>query len=417
MSLFAIPTRRALLGGKAVLPQYLLYDAFTDTLAAGAVNGTLSTPPVTVALTGAAPARTVTDTNSTITVGSGVLALSGTPAANDGLLYAGAPITRKLGQAVIFDLPNSVTEQNANGFMGLVRTASITGAQADGFLPNAPGSSATSIKDNNATGPSIVGLGTATTLALVLRAAGCYFYQKIATTWTLLWIAAGDATATLYIAKKLSTNAINTQTDNIRVPVTLYIPSPLAYDTFTRADGVLGSTEAAGPDAQAAPSLAWTSTAGTWGVATNKAAASALAGGLALATVSTPTADILLDATCTRSAGVVGIVARYQASTDYLIAYHDGTNCKLDKVVAGVTTNLISAAVAIGAGALRLILSGTSAWLFLNGTAVGSVAAVPSSVLAAHGLYTTDTGATFDNFQVFARGTSNEFTLLGSPGF
>lgn len=174
----------------------------------------------------------------------------------------------------------------------------------------------------------------------------------------------------------------------------------------------LGNTEAVGPDGQATPIRAWVEQAGTWGAAAGKASASALTGGLALATVDVGTADVLLDATVTRAAGVVGLVARYQSATDYLIAYHDGTNCKLDKVVGGVTTNLISAAVAIGAGGLRLILSGTSAWLFLNGAAVGSVATVPASSFTAHGLYTTDTGATFDNATIWPRGTGGEYAGL-----
>ena len=143
------------------------------------------------------------------------------------------------------------------------------------------------------------------------------------------------------------------------------------------------------------------------------ASASALSGGLAIATAPCGTPDVLLEAALTRSAGVVGLCARYQASTDYLIAYHNGTNAKLDKVVAGITTNLVSAAATYSASAvMRLILSGTEARLFYNDLAVGGLVTVPSSTQTEHGLYTTDTGNTFDNAVAWARGTEGQYESL-----
>lgn len=51
------------------------------------------------------------------------------------------------------------------------------------------------------------------------------------------------------------------------------------------------------------------------------------------------------------STGEVGIFSHYDGSNNYIKAYYDGTNLKMDKVVAGVTTNLISVASAFVAGA------------------------------------------------------------------
>lgn len=154
---------------------------------------------------------------------------------------------------------------------------------------------------------------------------------------------------------------------------------------------------------------------GTWGVAAGKRSCSALSGSVGFSYLAATSADVIIDAVCTRSAGVTGIVARYADANNYLIAYHDGTNAKLDKVDAGVTTNLVSGAATYSATAvLRLILDGTTARLFYNNTAVGSVATTPSSTSLNHGLYTTDTGATFDNLVIWARGTGNEYSTLDS---
>ena len=99
--------------------------------------------------------------------------------------------------------------------------------------------------------------------------------------------------------------------------------------------------------------LTWTQQVGAWTVATGKANASALSGGKALATVpATLTPDLLIAAALTRSAGVVGLVVRYTDTSNYVVAYHDGTNAKLDQVVAGVTTNKISAAATYSASAI-----------------------------------------------------------------
>ncbi|GAG43121.1 unnamed protein product, partial [marine sediment metagenome] len=135
----------------------------------------------------------------------------------------------------------------------------------------------------------------------------------------------------------------------------------MAYDTFTRANGPLGSSEATGPDAQATTAQAWANRIGTTLVAANTASASALVGGEALAAVDTGTADVLCDAELTRAAGNVGIVVRYQDATNYVIGYHTGVNARLDKIVAGVTTNVISVAAVYGAGrVLRVVCEGTT---------------------------------------------------------
>jgi hypothetical protein len=118
----------------------------------------------------------------------------------------------------------------------------------------------------------------------------------------------------------------------------------------------------------------------------------------------------------TRSAGNAGIIFRYQDATNYLIAYHNGTNAIVDKVVAGVTTNVISGVAAYSAGAvLRVMADGTTnIRLYYNNAQVGTGTISNFATATVHGLYTTDTGNTFDNFTVWPRGTGNEFSTLNN---
>jgi len=103
-------------------------------------------------------------------------------------------------------------------------------------------------------------------MAVVLRGTGAYYYMKggTLTNWTLMWIGAGNSTTPLYPGIQNYSSTFTA--DNIRIPTTTWLPTPLAYDTFTRADGAIGNSETTGPDSQTTPSLAWTGGA----ISTNK---------------------------------------------------------------------------------------------------------------------------------------------------
>jgi hypothetical protein len=244
---------------------------------------------------------------------------------------------------------------------------------------------------------------------LVIRSpAGAYFFIKggAYTTWELLWQTAVDNDVNLY-PYATSSLATGLTVDYVRVPAATWLPTPIAYDTFTRANGALGNTEPTGPDSQSTPVRAWTNQVGTTQIATNAASASALVGGLAIATADTLTTNVVASGTLSRSGNEVGIIVRYADSDNYIRAIHDGTNCKLIKRVATVESDVISAAVALGAGAIVVIADGTSFSLFLNNAKVGSTSTISDAGLqtgTAQGLFSTNTGNTQDNFQVFPRG-------------
>lgn len=380
---------------------YLLNDNFTDTRAAGAVNGTLATP------TGGT--RIVADTNSKLSIGSGVVSLAtgGTGAGNPGLWYSS--YARTVGRILISKATPTTTRLTV-GFDGDQSGDATTNASALQFR------SATGVLALMDTVQLVVSSFTPGTVyfnAVILRAAGNLYFIKggTFTNWTLLYPLKSQTQATNYPTIAAGDSGAVGTVDFIRIPTNIITVTPLASDAFTRSDGALGNTGGGGSEESGGSGLAWTAV-GTWAVATNKAACSALTGA-GFATVNSGSINVIIEAVCTRTGGNTGIVARYADADNYIIAYHDGTNAHLDKVVAGTPTSLINAAVTYSASARTILsLNGTGVRLYYNDALIGAQQTVSDAGLqtgTAHGLYTTDTGATFDNFVVFARGNGGEY--------
>ena len=100
---------------------------------------------------------------------------------------------------------------------------------------------------------------------------------------------------------------------------------------------------------------------------------------------------------------------------NYVRAVHDGTNCQLIKRVATVETTVITAVVAIGAGAIVVICEGTSFSLYLNNAQVGATSVIADAALQTgteQGLYSTNVGNTQNDFLVMPRGTGGEYSVL-----
>lgn len=253
-------TLMALLGDKKNI--YLLDDRYSgETIPAGSVNGTLATPGGTGSA--AQNTRTPLDTNSKISVGSGVLDFATGAAVNDALWYglftraAGRLMVAKMILADVTSTPQLGWDSAQSGaILDMLKFTTTTGIQIVA----------------NGAAVLLVGAYTATTyyVAIVMRSTGIYWFIKggLFTNWTLLWYSAvGSADA--YPAIQAGSAIDIFTADDIRVPLSLWLPTPLAYDTFTRANGAIGSSEAVGPDSQATPVRVWTGA--TWTIATNKA--------------------------------------------------------------------------------------------------------------------------------------------------
>jgi hypothetical protein len=250
-------------GGANTIP-YRLLDTYDTDRAAGAVNGTLAEPTGQV--------RTVTDGNSRLSTTGGKLTVvaGGAGAGNPGLWYP--QMTRLAGLVLMADINISV-----NGMEFGWDTAQ-GGNLAFCLRPTAVGFA---VRDNNTAIIVEVAAAVSTPYkgAVVLRATGAWYFVKggIYTNWTPLWISA-ISSGNLFpgITEIAASDAFIV--DNTRSPVTLYIPAPLVYDTFQRANGALGSTVVTGPDSQVLAALAWLFTAGIWAVASNVAVATPVLG-------------------------------------------------------------------------------------------------------------------------------------------
>ncbi len=238
---------------KPVNCAYLLRDQFTTDRSAGAVNATAAEP--------GPGSRTVTDTESKLTIASAALTFAGGKASpvngDPGILYpsmartAGRVLTAKVNYTG--SVGRSFIGWSASGTAGNFLWFGVSGQPLarDGLL---------------ATDVSIAGALSASTeykIAVVLRSAGaCYFIRGGAfTEWTLLWVGGVYSAATLRPAI-LNYDAAFTA-DDVEIPDALYLPTPVAYDSFTRGNGAIGSSEATGPDGQTTVARAWTGAGAT----------------------------------------------------------------------------------------------------------------------------------------------------------
>ncbi len=128
------------------------------------------------------------------------------------------------------------------------------------------------------------------------------------------------------------------------------------------------------------------------------------------------TADVLATVAVTLTAGTqAGLVVNLDSAAtpaNFVIAYHDGTNCKLEKCVAGTYTTVITAAATYSAGAeLRVIKDGTAYRLYYNNALVGTGTIADAGIISntLHGLFSTYSANTLDNLTIYARGTAGEY--------
>lgn len=260
-----IGTRRALLG-RGGAAQYTLYDVFATDRAAGAINGTPSESPAT---TGGGQTRTVVDSASHLSISGGSWVFDGLDVTNGdpGMWYPQG--TLAAGNTVAFRITTpAVTNKSMdfgidNNQAGLVQSGMRFRTTA--FL------SALSAATANVAAYSA---NTTYEFALVMRVTGLYYFIKggAFTNWTLLWADTTAVSATPFPAIMQGTSPAAFTGNYVK---SFYVPLPnfaaLVYDTFTRANGALGSTETADTDALVIPAYAWNFTAGVWAVATNVA--------------------------------------------------------------------------------------------------------------------------------------------------
>lgn len=377
---------------------WLLRDDFEDTLAAGSVNGTPAVPgPGT---------RVVVDTTNKLSISGGnLVAVIAGGNSDPGYWLDG--IARASGRLMVAELTTGVGNKWAVGF------ADVNNAYADAgalyFRLNF-----VRINTNDAAGTiDLIAYSDATSYycAVVLRTAGEYAYIKggAFTNWTLLWHTAVDNAATVYPSHAAITAGMAAQSDFIRVPEDTWLPTPLAYDTFTGANGTsldAHTSNTTGPDSQTVVGRAWTERSGDWDIQSNRANPD----GAAIATVAGGLADVVVD--CTVNGGAAGqpaICLRYADTSNYWFLQADRANnqFELHEYNATVDTVRANAAVVINDSTdydLRAICDGQTIDGFLDGAnkiTYGTAALNETATI--HGLYSDNTACQYDGFLIFAR--------------
>ena len=395
----------------------LFNDGFYDPRAAGAVNGTVPVPGPGIIV------RSLTDPENKVTIANEALVWAKHLLAdvdNSWLVYDD-PIARTPGKLCL-----SKSELTASGQYFITLGANIAEPTPGvGILQFRCQGAAAAMRviinglwNSNLT-INYPAINNIVYTAMVLRDPGSYFFYKSAAenTWLLLNFddSGADVTDPIYFSWANIANvgaASAGKLHFLKVAEHPWLPIALAYDTFARADGAIGSTEAAGPDGQTTPIRVWNGA--TWtisgGLAVNtpalgiELAAGNLtvddwyqitatqvnhffagcaigdcfraAGATALdannkvqqitlvdmfTTFATGTPSVLLSGLVNSvGAGVraVGYITNLDdpaAPVNFLITYHDGTNLHLEKCVAGTYTSLINAAAPFGlTGEIRI---------------------------------------------------------------
>ena len=386
-------TRRLILAwqstNRTLRDRYYLYDRFDTALSAGAVHGTQAEPIGGV--------RTVTDTNSKISISGGLLSFATGLALNDKVAWP--TITRALGIGVVSTINLAdVTSKPNIGWGG-----------GDLYIFN--NASNLLYANVNAAAFPVVGTYTATTYqtAVIYRAAGMFWFIKggAFTNWTMMYNSlAGTANRVPQVLTQLATSIFTV--DNMRVPKQAYIPVPLQSDGMSAAttDG-LGNPENNGIAGNAYDGV------GTPAVAAGVRGFSALSGGgLGVSVLACSSHDVNIEVNVTRTAGSAGIIARRADASNYIQCLHNGTNVIVSQVVAGSATTLSTTAVAYSAGAtMKFHVEGETYRAFYNNTAAGS-GAVPASTNTNHGIITNDLSGSFDNLVIWARSGYEGLSLL-----
>ena len=230
----------------------LLKDTFSVDVAAGSVSGTYSD---------SGALRTVVDTNAKISITGGKLNFATGAAANDGMWY---PLqTRVAGKIFLSTITPANTSLNI-----YVGYDSNTSAYLDyAFWFHTSGNIRVYYYLGGDVNP-VIGAYTATPyqIAMIIRSSGYYWFIKggTFTYWTLLSSSISGAGNKYPGIQANSTTSVFTA-DDIKIPPTLWLPTPIASDGFSGAttDG-LGHPETTGLGSGGA-GLTWTGA--TWTVA------------------------------------------------------------------------------------------------------------------------------------------------------
>jgi lysophospholipase L1-like esterase len=401
-------------------------DLFTTDQAAGTVNGTAAEPgPGT---------RRVTDTSNQLTIASGLLIVSGT-GVSDGnpQINISGDITRQAGICGITKFRHYEDGSGCQvtpriGFHGTLFSNShvvYTPRYTSVGIIN-PAYLEFGIGSFSPAKLTWVGTQVWCEAMIRLRANGAAYYINDGNRFRLCHIQTTGNNSPLWFGlKSQNADVQHADIDSMGVFKNTWIQPARVSDSFDRSDGPVGVSDGLGCEEPGGAGTAWEDALGILMVATNKAQFSTLTGGKGMALVDVPDGNVNILVNLYRSAGVAGVVFKYKDANNYCVIYHDGINIKLDRVVSGAVENTITSVVTYVDGAPLSIsvteIGVTALYNNVNSGYIIDSKFTGNSSLPINGtkcgLFTTDTGNTFDNFAVFDTYPTVPFTWMTFPGW
>lgn len=164
--------------------------------------------------------------------------------------------------------------------------------------------------------------------------------------------------------------------------------SPAVYlsDTFTRANGAIGTAETGG---------AWTDASGTWIVTSNQAAVSSVVG-IRVVSLDDLQADGTWSANMT-TVGNMGIAYRRTDDLNFIYLASATAVLKLFRVTAGVKNTIGSGSGLIAGDKIEVRVSGNTHDVYLNGVLDFSATESQGAALTSGGMASQATAARVDN--------------------
>jgi len=393
-------------------------DEYTTARSAGAVNGTACEPGVDT--------RTIVDTEGKITIADGKLVCAGgaaTPVSGDPGDWLTTAITRApgvIGACKI--IPVDVSTSVMFGFD--TNKSGVIGGNAFYLIADAIRlySSATS-------GPTIlIPIDNAeTTMAVILRADGAFFFIKLSTGyWKLVGATNTNNIAALYLGIAVKSMAFTK--DWMRKAFLKWLPTPVISDGFTAADATsndgrlsdgLGHAEGvAGGIGSGGGGVAWSGSSGA--IQLNRLV---ITPGLEHNAVTVSNADVTVETAFSRASGAIGVVIGLDSVAtplNFIRAKHDGTNIILEIYQAGTPTTKATVAATYGADyVLTVRRDGTEIWVYYNKVLIGTG---PTTTLSAGenanlrgakaGLFSTSPENSFNYCTINFTGTNGEYSVL-----
>ena len=243
-----------------VASAWILRDEFNTALSAGSVHNTTSEP--------SGHTRTVTDTENKISIADGKLTFSGgkaSPAVGDPAIWYPA-IDRVAGRMLMLDYAASSQLYSHFGFDNDQTT--FTGVHTFGMMS---ANKYFNVENSGYIYPYTN--DSSYKLSSILRAKGQFaFMSENNAYWKLMWFNASSNLTPLY--PTIFNHSSTFTSSFLRIPTTLWLPTPLASDGFGTSgttDGLGHAEGVAGGIGEGGGGLAWHSGGSTWSVSEGKA--------------------------------------------------------------------------------------------------------------------------------------------------